>query len=113
MALNPQNLQPIKSKEKATRLGKKGGIASGVAKRKRKEMKEKMIIALDELDKKTGKDNETAMILRAIKEAKNGDMKAFNTVADRVYDKPKQAQDIALTGNFNAVINIGKPVFSD
>lgn len=40
MALNPQNLQPVKTKEEARERGRAGGIASGKAKRARKTMRQ-------------------------------------------------------------------------
>lgn len=40
MALNPQNLQPVKTKEEARERGRAGGIASGKAKRERKTMRQ-------------------------------------------------------------------------
>lgn len=40
MALNPQNLNPVKTKEEARIRGHNGGIASGESKRRKKAMRE-------------------------------------------------------------------------
>lgn len=40
MALNPQNLQPVRTKEEARERGRQGGIASGKARRERKTMRQ-------------------------------------------------------------------------
>ncbi len=44
---NEQNLKPVRSKSEARERGKKGGIKSGEARRKRKALKETMQMLLD------------------------------------------------------------------
>lgn len=107
--INNSERSPIEHKESS----KKGGIASGIARRERKEIKEKMQAYLDLKGEGQKLDNEELMILGLGKKAIKGDVPAFNAIADRVYDKPKQAQDINLSGEIDAVINIGKPVIND
>ena len=94
---NEQNLNPVRTEEEARELGKKGGIASGKARREKKHGKElaRLILAeglKDEAVKdalrKAGHDtadmdNETAMLLRQIEKAlKTGDTKAYKAVMD-------------------------------
>lgn len=93
---NEQNLRPCEyklSQEEA----KKGGIASGKARREKKHGKElaRLILAEGLKDEKVkaalreaghnpdGMDNETAMLLRQIEKAlKTGDTKAYKAVMD-------------------------------
>lgn len=92
---NEQNLNPVRTEEEARELGKKGGIASGKARRERKHGKElaRLILAEGLKDEKVKNalrkaghdtadmDNETAMLLRQIEKAlKTGDTKAFAAV---------------------------------
>ena len=46
--LNPQNLKPIQSMDEARELGRKGGIASGAARREKKRLSEIYADALAE-----------------------------------------------------------------
>ena len=92
---NEQNLNPVRTEEEARELGKKGGIASGKARREKKHGKElaRLILAEGLKDEKVktalreaghdpdDMDNETAMLLRQIEKAlKTGDTKAFAAV---------------------------------
>lgn len=47
MALNPQNLDPVRSEDEARRKGRAGGIKSGESRRKKKTMRERAQILLD------------------------------------------------------------------
>lgn len=93
---NEQNLRPCEYKLSRDEA-KKGGIASGKARREKKHGKElaRLILAEGLKDEKVkaalrkaghnpdGMDNETAMLLRQIEKAlKTGDTKAYKAVMD-------------------------------
>ena len=44
---NEENLKPVRTKSEARERGKKGGVASGATRRKKKAMKERLFEALD------------------------------------------------------------------
>lgn len=87
---NEQNLRVPTSSE-ARRNGKKGGIASGEARRAKKSLREAMQILMDA--DLTGKDGKTmtgteAMAARAFQAALKGDWKAWELVRDTAGQKP-------------------------
>jgi len=85
---NIDNLQPVKSKEEATKRGKNGGIASGVAKREKKLLTG----ALKELLKEgeTVQGINTALLEKAM----SGDTKAYEVIRDSIGEKPTDKQQI-------------------
>ena len=87
---NEQNLRVPTSSE-ARRNGKKGGIASGEARRTKKSLREAMQILMDA--DLTGKDGKTmtgteAMAAKAFQAALKGDWKAWELVRDTAGQKP-------------------------
>lgn len=87
---NEQNLRVPTSSE-ARENGKKGGIASGEARRAKKSLREAMQILM-EADL-TGKDGKTmtgteAMAAKAFQAALKGDWKAWELVRDTAGQKP-------------------------
>ena len=94
---NKQNLRVPTSSE-ARRNGKKGGIASGEARRAKKSLREAMQILM-EADL-TGKDGKTmtgteAMAARAFQAALKGDWKAWELVRDTAGQKPVERVMVA------------------
>ena len=79
--------------EEARAIQKKGAIASAEARRKRKKLKEELELLLEIVDKK-GVTNQTKISLALIKEAKNGNVKAFETIRDTVGEKPIDKQEV-------------------
>lgn len=79
-----ENLIPFseRSKEEARKLGRKGGIASGEARRRKKTFKEELLFLLDQ------NDNRENISIAMIKEALAGNTKAFETIRDTVGEKP-------------------------
>ena len=104
MANNIENLQPRTelSKEEAKEMGRKGGIASGKARREKKLIKDSIELLLDlpiknskikQQLKELGIDedemnNQTAMVIAIYQKALKGDVQAFNTLRDSVGQKP-------------------------
>jgi hypothetical protein len=85
MGANPQNLVNFTSdqdREAAVRNGRKGGIASGEAKRRRKSLREQLEILLE-----NGNTQESVAVA-LIEKAMGGDVKAFEVLRDTVGEKP-------------------------
>ena len=94
---NEQNLRVPTSSE-ARENGKKGGIASGEARRAKKSLREAMQILMDA--DLTGKDGKTmtgteAMAARAFQAALKGDWKAWESVRDTAGQKPVERVMVA------------------
>ena len=94
---NEQNLRVPTSSE-ARRNGKKGGIASGEARRAKKSLREAMQVLMDA--DLTGKDGKTmtgteAMAARAFQAALKGDWKAWELVRDTAGQKPVERVMVA------------------
>lgn len=117
MADGTNNLKPVRTEEEARELGRRGGIASGKARLRKKHGKElvRAILGLTETDprilddmKKLGLDesditNEVVMHMRQIEKAKRkADTFAYNSVNKAAgYDE----QNINLGGgSFNIVV---------
>lgn len=83
---NEQNLRPIElTHEEAVKNGRKGGVASGEARRKKRLMRE----AFEELLEKqytdsqgTPIDGTSALAAKVFKQAMDGDLKAFEIIRD-------------------------------
>lgn len=77
------NLKPVRSKSEARERGRKGGQASGEARRRLKSFRE--------LDADFTTDDERKEMLDALKlKAKRGNIKAFEIYRDTVGLKPKE-----------------------
>lgn len=94
---NEKNLRVPTSSE-ARENGKKGGIASGEARRAKKSLREAMQILMDA--DLTGKDGKTmtgteAMAAKAFQAALKGDWKAWELVRDTAGQKPVERVMVA------------------
>ena len=94
---NEKNLRVPTSSE-ARKNGKKGGIASGEARRAKKSLREAMQILMDA--DLTGKDGKTmtgteAMAAKAFQAALKGDWKAWELVRDTAGQKPVERVMVA------------------
>ena len=90
MANNIQNLKPRThlSKEEAVEMGRKGGIASGEARREKKLFKET-------IEKKLGKSIDS-IIDALIDKASNGDVNASTFLRDTYGEKPVDKAEVDL-----------------
>ena len=79
---NEQNLKPVTSKKEARERGRKGGLASGEARRKRKTLKEELLLMLSEGE------TQQSVTLALIEKAISGDTKAFEVIRDTIGEKP-------------------------
>ena len=96
---NEQNLKPQNKRTKSEQreIARKGGKASGQARRKRKEFKEALKLALtvvmDESDNKTVQDiGIEALMDRFMK----GDPKVFELIRDTIGEKPTDKQEVKV-----------------
>lgn len=89
--MNQDNLVSFKdlTVEEQREIARKGGIASGEARRRRKTLKEELI-ALLELN-----DNNNKISLAVLQKALNGDIQAFTTIRDTIGEKPKDEIDLS------------------
>ncbi len=89
---NEQNLTgkgfDCRSTEEARECGRKGGIASGKARRERKLIKERILERMKEDDWDTMIDN---LISKA-----QEDVKAFETLRDTIGEKPSDKVDLSI-----------------
>ena len=81
------NLRPVSSTEEARERGRKGGLASGKARRKRKTLKEELLLMLSDGD------IQEKISLALINEAINGNnagsvTKAFEVIRDTIGERP-------------------------
>lgn len=76
------NLRPVSSKAEARERGRKGGLASGEARRKRKTLKEELLLMLSEGE------TQQSVTLALIEKAMSGDTKAFEVIRDTIGEKP-------------------------
>ena len=94
-----ENLIPMneRTKEEQREIAKKGGIASGEARREKKLLRE---LLEDALSKGTETDNEYVNItLALIKEANKGNVKAYEVIRDTLGQKPKEEIEITDVTN--------------
>ena len=82
--MNEENLIPMneRSESEVRELARKGGIASGEARRRKKTLKEELIALLET------NDNNNKISLAILQKALNGDIQAFTTIRDTIGEKP-------------------------
>lgn len=78
-----KNLKPLSDRtpEEVKTITRKGGIASGEARRRKKQLKDDLITLLE-----TG-DTQKEVCLALIQEALKGNVKAFNTIRDTIGER--------------------------
>ncbi len=104
---NEENLKPVRSKDEARERGRNGGIASGEARRKKRDAKSaaKMILDLPTNTEGIKKNlqalgiteedftNRVALMSRAFALAMTGDIKAMQFLIETAGETPKQKLD--------------------
>ena len=83
--MNEENLVSFadRSTEEVREIARKGGINSGKARRARKTLKEELLLLLEKGD------TQENISLAMIKEALNGNTKAFEVIRDTIGEKPE------------------------
>lgn len=99
---NEQNLRTPTSEE-ARERGRKGGIASGKARRERKTLKDELLLLLQE------DDNNTKISVALLNKALMGDIQAFTTIRDTIGEKPTDK----IEADVNSEININIELSDD
>ena len=81
---NEQNLIPNSERtpSELREMARNGGLASGEARRKRKTLKEELLLMLSEGE------TQQSVTLALIEKAKSGDTKAFEVIRDTIGEKP-------------------------
>ncbi len=82
--MNEDNLISLadRTTEEQREIARKGGIASGKARRERKTLKEELLLLL------STNDNNNKISLAILQKALNGDIQAFTTIRDTIGEKP-------------------------
>ena len=81
---NEQNLRPMNKRTKSERraIATAGGKASGESRRKRKTLKEELLLMLSEGE------TQQSVTLALIEKAMSGDTKAFEVIRDTIGERP-------------------------
>ena len=79
---NEQNLKPVTSKKEARERGRKGGLASGEARRKRKTLKEELLLMLED------EEVQKSVTIALINQAQKGNVRAYEMIRDTIEEKP-------------------------
>lgn len=96
---NEGNLKPVRTKSEARRRGKKGGIASGKARKERKALREELLLLLSK------DDTQEKVSLALIKQALDGNTKAFEVIRDTIGEKPVDKIDADLDFNIRVELD--------
>ena len=96
---NESNLKPVRTESEARRKGKKGGIASGKARKERKALREELLLLLSK------DDTQEKVSLALIKQALDGNTKAFEVIRDTIGEKPVDKIDADLDFNIRVELD--------
>ena len=104
---NPATLIPVRTVSEARIKGRAGGIASGEARRRKKDFRECLMAILDGKwkDGRTGAENLAASLFE---KALSGDVRACAEIRDTIYGKP--VSTIEMTGKGGTPLQ--PPVFN-
>lgn len=98
--MNEENLIPnsARSPEELREMGRKGGIKSGETRRRKKTFKQELEWLLEE------NNNQKNITLALIKQALEGNTKAFEVIRDTVGEKPVDKLEADIGSEINIVI---------
>jgi hypothetical protein len=95
LANNTENLVSLadRTKDEQREIARKGGIASGESRRRRKTLKEELITLLEQGD------TQERVSLALLQQVLDGNVQAFNTLRDTIGEKPvdKVEANVGLT----------------
>lgn len=86
---NEQNLKPVRTKSEASERGRRGGKASGKARQERKQLKDELLLLLQDGDA------QQKMCTALLSQAKRGNIKAFEVIRDTIGEKPIENIEIS------------------
>ena len=95
---NNENLKPIQSTEEARERGRKGGIASGIARRERKTLKEELLLLLQK------NESQERISLALLQKALDGDIKAYEVIRDTIGEKPVEKTQNEVNISYEAML---------
>lgn len=110
----PQNLNPVRSKAEAIERGRKGGKASGEARRRKKELRECLEILLEkDIKSRSGETMSGAEAISAklFEKALHGDIRAFEVIRDTAGQKPVDKIQVAEVDQ--ATVDSVEALFND
>ena len=109
---NEKNLKPVRTKSEARERGKKGGIASGEARRERKTFREGLLYLLNTpCDDQEGTQQD-AILVSLIQKARTGDVRAIEAIRDTIGEKP--VEKVAnVTPDPDVVSSVERALFGD
>ena len=94
---NEQNIAPFSFSERnaseARESGRKGGIASGEARRRKRQLKDDLIMLLEMIGD-NDKTNQENIAVATIAKALGGDIRAIEFIRDTIGEKPDQNMNI-------------------
>ena len=99
------NLKHLSSDE-ARLLGSKGGKASVKARRKKKELKQLLELALSQPCGDTGEDNYMGITVALVQKALNGDLYAYEVIRDTLGQKQADKVKADLSGTVTISVEI-------
>ena len=88
-------LKPVRTKEEASERGRKGGIASGIARREKKTFRATLELLLDRRLEGSSLTGREAVAVALFEKAMSGDVKAFQELRDTVGEKPVDKQELS------------------
>lgn len=80
---NKENLR-VPTSEEARKIGRKGGLASAESRRKRKTLKEELLLMLED------EEIQKSVTVALIKQAQGGNVKAFAMIRDTIDEAPTE-----------------------
>ena len=100
--MNGENLIPFneRTEEEQREIARKGGIASGEARRRKKTLKEELIALLET------NDNNNKISVAILNKALNGDIQAFTTIRDTIGEKPVDKVEADVNSDVNINIEL-------
>lgn len=87
-------LKPVRTKEEASERGRKGGIASGIARREKKTFRATLELLLDRRLEGSSLTGREAVAVALFEKAMSGDVKAFQELRDTVGEKPVDSMQL-------------------
>lgn len=100
--MNENNLVSLadRTTEEQREIARKGGIASGEARRRKKTLKEELIALLET------NDNNNKISVAILNKALNGDIQAFTTIRDTIGEKPVDKVEADINSDVNINIEL-------
>ena len=99
--MSGENLKPVRTKAEARDRGKRGGLASGKARRLKKTIRERLEALLAAKSEEENMDNADAIVLSLVREARRGNVQAFIAIRDSVGEKPTDKLKSSVDGEIS------------